>query len=147
MDTRLVAEWATLVKLSYLLTLILTHQCWSLYWFRLREHWTLRESDDLRGCYVFCYKTSLAMPCLFATCNNLICCKTGLKVGGWGWGVWGKTRNTALQLVLQQCLCFVARFTVSYEENIKHTNYPSLISKRPMWRDGLVVTLTDERRL
>ena len=33
---------------------------------------------------------------LFATRNNLICCKTGLNVGG-------KTRNIVIQLVLQQC--------------------------------------------
>ena len=64
-----------------------------------------------------------------------------------------KTRNTAFQLVLQQCLCFVARFTVSYEKNINQTDYPSLTSKRPInirllrvndqCRDGLVVTLID----
>ena len=33
---------------------------------------------------------------LFATCNNLICCNKSLNAGG-------KTRNIAIQLILQQC--------------------------------------------
>ena len=36
---------------------------------------------------------------LFATCNNLICCKTGLNMRG-------ETRNIAFQLILQQCWLF-----------------------------------------
>ena len=42
-------------------------------------------------------------------CNNF---STGLNVGVGGAGAGGGTRNTVFQL-LQQCLCFVARFTVS----------------------------------
>ena len=44
-----------------------------------------------------------------ATCNRLICCKTGLKLGD-------KTRNITFQIVWQQCCktscTFVARFIV-----------------------------------
>ena len=42
---------------------------------------------------------------LFATCNNLICCKTGLKVIG-------KTSIVAFQLVLQQCCKTSCTFSV-----------------------------------
>ena len=42
---------------------------------------------------------------LLATCNNLICCKTGLKVIG-------KTSIVAFQLVLQQCCKTSCTFSV-----------------------------------
>ena len=41
---------------------------------------------------------------MFATIKNLICCKTGLKVGG-------KTSNIAFQLVCSKLHVFVGRFT------------------------------------
>ena len=56
------------------------------------------------------------LPLTFKPVKNQICCKTGLNVGG-------KTRNIAIQLVLQQCCktsCtfFVARFSVPLSSNV-----------------------------
>ena len=42
---------------------------------------------------------------IFATCNNLICCQTGLKVASW-------TRIRSTATLQNKLLFFVARFTV-----------------------------------
>ena len=46
------------------------------------------------------------LPPSFKLINNLICCLTGLNVGG-------KTRNIAFPLVLQQC-CETSRMVLLY---------------------------------
>ena len=64
----------------------------------------------------------------FATCNNLICCNKGLNVRG-------KTRNIAIQLILQQCcktsstfLLLVLQYT-SKVATLKVSNYIPTISE------------------
>ena len=61
-------------------------------------------------CNLFCKLLQLLLSCLLPTfklVNNLICCKTGLNVVG-------KTRNIAIQLVLQQCCKTSGMFFVAY---------------------------------
>ena len=49
---------------------------------------------------------------MFATIKNLICCKTGLKVGG-------KTSNIAFQLVCSNVAKQVARFCWQFYQRVK----------------------------
>ena len=49
---------------------------------------------------------------MFATIKNLICCKTGLKVGG-------KTSNIAIQLVCSNFAKQVARFCWTFYHRVK----------------------------
>ena len=72
----------------------------------LSSHWIkLRQSHAIHGCYGTCCKKTFALgpqnaqyflQPLFETCSNLICCKKGLNVVD-------KKRNTAFQLLSQQC--------------------------------------------
>ena len=56
---------------------------------------------------------SLLSAATFQACRDLICCKTGLNVGG-------KTRNIAIQLVFQQfqnkMYVFLSRSTVALDQ-------------------------------
>ena len=71
---------------------------------RLPEYWLItQDSRHIRGSCFTCCKTSLPwvgkttfyfLQQFFATCDNLICCKTG-------WNVCGKTRNIFFHLVLR----------------------------------------------
>ena len=48
----------------------------------------------------------------FATYDNLICCKTDLNVGG-------KTRNIAIQLVLQECCIASCTFSLKVNGDLR----------------------------
>ena len=64
-----------------------------------------RKSPVRRDCVILSNQKSTVEVSTLATCNNLICCKTGLNVGG-------KTHNTAA-MFWNKLRDFVGRFTVA----------------------------------
>ena len=84
----------------------------------------MKRVEERSSCCAFYYPRKRKKLC------NLICCKAG-------WNFFGKTRNIALQLVLQQCCktsCafFVARFCCSLNKWCSEFKCSYLIFSREM---------------